>query len=112
MKAAIIPLAVGIVCASTAFAHTVTYTVTSTQPGRPTLVRYEHHGEDVYDSLNWGNRDGDTMPWSLTLADDGTPYLRVTDSALGRPWPTLTCSITVGGVTTSHTADGYCEVRS
>jgi hypothetical protein len=95
-------LALGLIVPPCQMTQTVTYRVTSDQPTRPTIVYYERGGQELYDSLNWGNLDGDTMPWELTLSGVDTPRLRAQDRGVGQPWPTYTCDIISGGITIAH----------
>lgn len=95
-------VALGLTITCTPHTTTCTYSVTSTAPGRPALVWYEHAGAQVYDSLSSRNADGDHTPWSLTLTDVDHPSMRVQDRGVGTPWPTLTCTITVDGALVAH----------
>lgn len=87
--------------------RTVVYDLDSSDPTAPTLVWYYHLGDQIYDGLNWGNSDGDTMPWRLSVEDQGSLGVWAQSSRSGLPWPQYTCTITVGGVVVVHnTASG------
>lgn len=105
-------LVTGLLLAPCNTTEAVTYRITSTRPDSPTLVTYRSStGDEMYDSLNWGNRDGDTMPWSLTVRDGGgTPRIRAAYYGETHPAPTYTCSIEANGVLLiSTTGVGYAD---
>ena len=82
--------------------RTITYHLSSSRTEAPTRIHYAHWGEDVYDVLNAGSADGDTLPWTLTLTDSTTPRLRAIYVGLEQPAPTYTCDILINDVFVAH----------